>query len=336
VKIKLLQVALAMGMMVPPQAMAQAADTKAAVRAAPDLPAALDHLAELIEKAIQAQQSANREKIKIAVAPFVSLGPTAHQKKLGEVTSELLVTRLASKDDIQLIERSQLNQVLEELKLSMLGLTEGSNAEQVGKLLGAEAMIVGSVSEVGDTFAIAARHVHVASGRVIFAREVRVPQASAIALSSEYIVTKSRGDAFFRSLLIPGWGQQYNNQTTKGWIFTGLAAGIGGYAIASHLMMQSSQDKYLDPAGVEPGQTNAYYTQKSVEYYDSAQSSLTQRNVALIGLGVLWGINAVDAYLSGKSASEVKVPKYQAPPAVTPSVGQSSDGEAVAFVHIGF
>ncbi len=303
---------------------AHAQQAKTDVRVAPEMPVALDHLAALIEKAIPAGKP-----VKVAIAPFTNLGPTAHEKKLGDIASELLVTRLTGKENITIIERAQLNQVLDELKLSMLGLTEGSNAEQVGKLLGAEAMIVGSVSEVGDQFAITARHVDVGSGKVIFAREVRVPQANTIALSSQYIVTKSRGDAFFRSLLIPGWGQQYNDQTVKGWTFTGLTLGIAGFAVAQHVVSDNKYDAYL----------NAASTEESNELYDSAQSAATQRNVALITLGAFWAFNAIDAVINGTSASQVRVDRQaeqQPQPEPQAELDVLSDGTVTAGVRVDF
>lgn len=291
---------------------------QAAIESDPELPAAIDKLAAQILAAVKGKRGA-----KIAVAPFINLGPTAHQKKLGEVTSELLVTRLTGKEGIQIIERAQLNQVLDELKLSMLGLTEGSNAEKVGKLLGAEAMIVGSVSEVGDQFAISARHVDVGTGQVAFAKEVRVPQAGTIALSSKYVVTKSRSDAFFRSLLLPGWGQQYNNQETKGWLFSGLTVGLGSVAVAQHVAYRNSWNKYM----------NATSPEQSNTYYDKASTAYANRNIALMIIGGVWAANAIDALINGTSAAEVKVSKAGS---WQPTLAAWADGTRVAALDYPF
>ena len=41
---------------------------------------------------------------------------------------------------------------------------------------------------------------------------------------------------FFRSLIVPGWGQSYNRQPVKGLVFGGLAVATIGGAVAYHLM----------------------------------------------------------------------------------------------------
>ena len=260
----------------------------------------------------------------IAIAPFVNLGPTAHEKKMGEVVAEMLVSRLTGKPNITVIERGQLNQIMEELKLSMLGLTEGSNAEKVGKLLGAEAMIVGSVSEVGDKFAISARHVNVGTGQVAFAKEVVIPQAGMIALSSKYVVKKSRSDALFRSALFPGWGQYYNDQDMKGYVFTGVTLGLAAAAVFQHLQYKNTWDDYLAAKSKEDATT----------LYDKADSQAGQRNL-IIGLAIgIHVVNIVDAFMSGTSSSEVNVSADAS--GLKPVIAERADGTRLAMMEYKF
>lgn len=297
---------------------------KAAVESAPELPGAVDKLAAQIIASLPKGSAS-----KIAVAPFVNLGPTAREKKLGEVVSELLVTRLSGKPNIQIIERAQLDAVLQELKLSMLGLTEGSNAEKVGKLLGAEAMIVGSVSEIGDKFAVTARHVNVTTGQVAFAKEVQVPQAGTIALSSKYIVTKSKGDAFFRSLLIPGWGQVYNDQDVKGYVFIGTTVALAGAGAFLYVRSKKVYDEdYMKATSKE----------KAADAYDNANNLRQNSTLVFIIAGGVWAVNAIDAVLSGTSKTEVDVGDEMAAVKTTiqPVVAERADGTRTAMLELKF
>ncbi len=290
-----------------------------AVESAPELPQAIDKLAEQILKALP------KGKAKIAVAPFANLGPTALEKKLGQVVSELLVTRLSGNPDIIIIERGQIEQVLEELKLSMLGLTESDNAEKVGKLLGAEAMIVGSVAEIGDKFAVTARHVNVGTGKVAFAKEVQVPQAGTIALSSKYVVTRTRGDALFRSLLVPGWGQLYNQQDVKGYAFTGVTLGLIGGGVFLRMASQGTYDnEYM----------NATNPDDATKFHDQATSEREQSNLLFAIAGGVWVVNILDAYISGTSRTEVNVTQIKE--GVQPVVATRGDGTHTAMVQYGF
>jgi TolB-like protein len=302
----------------PAPAPAPPTQQRAAAESAPELPAAIDKLAAQIVAALPKGATA-----KIAVAPFANLGPTAHEKKLGDVVSELLVTRLSGKPNIVIIERGQIDQILNELKLSMLGLTDGSNAEKVGKLLGADAMIVGSVSEVGDKFAISARHVDTATGRVAFAKEVLVPQAGTIALSSKYIVTKSRGDALFRSLIVPGWGQVYNDQDAKGYVFTGVTLGVIGAGVFQRMQYSKTHDDYM----------KATTKEDAAKFYDQQSNEYQQSNLLFYIAGGIWALNVADAFLNGTSASEVRVDREAA---VTPELGVARDGTRTAGLRWNF
>jgi curli biogenesis system outer membrane secretion channel CsgG len=62
----------------------------------------------------------------------------------------MLVTELVKTDDFQVVEREELSSILEEQGLGMSGAVTPQSAAQVGKLLGVELMVTGSVSEFGE------------------------------------------------------------------------------------------------------------------------------------------------------------------------------------------
>ncbi len=202
---------------------------------------AVAQLVQALTTAMGVNQNSPR---KVAVSALVSLGPLAREKQMGEVVAELLQEKLAKVSGVTLIERVQLKKILEELKLSLLGLTDSSNAGAVGKLAGADAMLVGSVSEVGADFRISLRLVDVKSGKVEKSLAANMSQQSMVALSSEYIVTRTKSDAIFRSLLIPGWGQFYNNENLRGTLYLSAVVGAGAGAVAAFLLSSQSQNEY--------------------------------------------------------------------------------------------
>lgn len=101
----------------------------------------------------------------IAVSDFV--GKPA---EIGQEIAETLGTDLAKSDRITLVERAQLGQALRELRLQSTGLTEPSQAKRVGKLIGADAIIVGSFYVRANQIVINARVVDVRTGRVMKGR----------------------------------------------------------------------------------------------------------------------------------------------------------------------
>ncbi len=253
----------------------------------------IEELADKIVAAFEGVE-AREEVNRIAVVRFTNLGPTASEKKMGQIVAELLTTSLARRAQFQLVEREQIEKVLEELKLSLLGLAEAENAEMVGKLLNARAIITGSVSEVGEVFSINARQVDVGTGEVILAVKVDLHQSAMLGLPDKYLVRRTKSEAMFRSF-IPGWGQFYNEQPVKGYLFSGVELGLIASSIALYFSANSAYDKYRKN---EP---------ETVEYFDKAESRYQIGDILLYTAIGVWVLNIVDAYLNGPDMEEVKV-----------------------------
>lgn len=80
---------------------------------------------------------------RVAILPFK--GPT---ELAGRSMSDVFVTSVLKSRRYKLVERSQLDQVLAETELSLSGLTP-SGAAAIGKMLGADGVIIGTVDEYG-------------------------------------------------------------------------------------------------------------------------------------------------------------------------------------------
>jgi TolB-like protein len=105
----------------------------------------------------------------IAVSDFVG-----KPVEIGQEIAETLGTDLAKSERITLVERSQLGQALRELRLQSTGLTEPAQARKVGKLVGADAIIVGSFYVRSNQIVINARVVDVRTGKVMAGRAENV------------------------------------------------------------------------------------------------------------------------------------------------------------------
>lgn len=118
-------------------------------------------------------------------------GVTAQQMergKVGRAVSDMLITELVKDGTFKVIERSQLEKVLSEQKLSISGIVDPSDVAKLGKVLGVSAVIVGSVTQFGmdrqtiglfgigikkstAKVAINARMIDTTSGEIFFAAE---------------------------------------------------------------------------------------------------------------------------------------------------------------------
>jgi len=87
-------------------------------------------------------------KKRVAVSVFEDRSGSGYNH-LGSGVADMLTTALVKSGKFIVIERQELEKVLEEQKLGESGLVTPESAPKVGKLLGAELFVVGSVSEFG-------------------------------------------------------------------------------------------------------------------------------------------------------------------------------------------
>ena len=192
-----------------------------------------------------------------------------------------------------LIERSQVGKVADEYAIQWSGLAEEKVAQDAGALLGADYLVLGEIVAAGPIYRTTARVVRVQDGRVMTTAAVDLPASDLVALSADSVVLKSKSGALFRSMLIPGWGQSYNLEPTKAWIFGTVEALGAGVALWAHLRYQSKQDEYAQ-LGVGGNFDDAA---------NAASSAEELRNTILIGLALTHAVNVIDAYLSGVDAT---------------------------------
>ena len=241
-----------------------------------------------------------------AVFPFEAPA----ESDLGKLVAGELQVGLIRDQRALLIERSQVGKVADEYAIQWSGLAQEKVAQDAGALLGADYLVLGEVLAAGPLYRTTARVVRVQDGRVMTTAAVDLPAKDLVALSADSVVLKSKSGALFRSFLIPGWGQSYNLEPTKAWIFGGVEALGAAAALWAHLDYQSKNDAY-GALGVGGDFDDAA---------QSAEKAYELRNSILIGLALVHVVNIVDAYLSGVDSSNQ-----------TARVHLSNDGGMVAW-----
>ena len=97
----------------------------------------------------------------VAVLDFDARGISSFE---AATLTDRLSTELGNTEAITLIERKQLDRIMEEQGLQQSGCTTNDCVAEVGKLLGAQYMISGSINKIGDTFTIDAKMFSVETG----------------------------------------------------------------------------------------------------------------------------------------------------------------------------
>lgn len=99
-----------------------------------------------------------RDVHRIAVAPFAD-GPGASGINSGTAVTGLVINRLSQSGRFTLVERSQLKQILDERDLQAADLVDQSKAAEVGKLIGVDAIVTGSVTQYDSDKTVVYVHV---------------------------------------------------------------------------------------------------------------------------------------------------------------------------------
>jgi len=120
---------------------------------------------------------------------------------LGRFVGEELITKLFETERFKVIERSLLEKALEELKFNTSDLVDPSIAKQVGRIVGADSIVIGTLSDLGQYVKINARVIMVESGEVIGAAGVQVVKDSSISEMLKKIVSKSAKSGYSVSVL---------------------------------------------------------------------------------------------------------------------------------------
>lgn len=87
-------------------------------------------------------------KRKVAVIDFENKTQYG-ARRLGTSASDILITELTKTGKFIMVEREKLNKLLQEQKLGMSGVVDPNTAAAVGRMLGLDAIITGSISQFG-------------------------------------------------------------------------------------------------------------------------------------------------------------------------------------------
>ena len=109
-----------------------------------------------------------QEKMRIAV---MDLQPTDVAPSMAAKISDLIRTELINTGKFTVIERGQMNSILQEQGFQQSGCTDESCAVEIGRMLAARKILVGTIMALGKTIVINGRIVDVETGEAEFGEQ---------------------------------------------------------------------------------------------------------------------------------------------------------------------
>ena len=141
-------------------------------------------------------KSVHTEIKKVAILPLDDLTPRLQQVQIGRAVSEMLIQSFSKSSLFQVIERDKLGSIFKELALNASGGIATEDAKRVGRISGADFLLLGSVSEAEQQLLTQARLVDVETGEIIAAESIYVDKSALIKEAEGFSYKKIWGGVY--------------------------------------------------------------------------------------------------------------------------------------------
>lgn len=121
----------------------------------------------------------------IAVFPFKVLNPDPNFAHFGEGAADAMINHFVRDGALQMVEESQIEVAIQSLARNQTGLFEEENAFELGKMVDARFVVIGSVDVVPPQVAVSARVLEVETRQLIVSDRVYGALTDAFALYEE-------------------------------------------------------------------------------------------------------------------------------------------------------
>lgn len=208
----------------------------------------------------------------VAIGDFENRTNRMYLDSWADKIPEFLYGKLSQSSEIVLVERKNLNAILEEQTLGMTGLVDTTNAQEVGRLLSAQYVITGGLFQLDDSrLKITAKIINVKSGKTI-SEQVEGPSRKQLPdmvnLLADNLIYQLTGNGTRQEEI------KLTHFPTKPFLWSTIASGMLTFTF--HKLYLNKRDAY---------QTETQLDQFDSQY-DAANTLYRMRN----GFGIVTGI----------------------------------------------
>ncbi len=247
-----------------------------------------------------------------AILSFKDNARQAQENGIGATFASLLTLELRKTGAFNIIDKENVKKILNQQSFALSGMTRNQNPVKVGRMLAAHYIVSGNVGFNNGKYIINVKISSVESGAVVLARAVSFNSGKLNSLAMLMRLTqKSPAVAGFRSALIPGWGQFYNNKNIKGSITLSATILTAGSAAVFTILKKISENNFNDlsqqysswsswnQTALDDNQTKAsslYASMQDEKKEAELYADLT--TYSLIGLSSVWLFALSDAVIN--------------------------------------
>jgi len=216
-----------------------------------------------------------KDKITLAVMDFKNNSSTIKFDRLQRAISEMLKTELSGYPEISVVERKKIENIIAEQALIQAGFVDEKQAQEVGRLAGAEYLITGKINKINRQLRIDAHLIKVSTGQIL-GEKVTGKNEKQI----EKMI-KLLANNFIFDLTGSGERKEFEVITkypTKWFLISSGALTLT--TTVFHFLYKSNYDNYhktnqFDKYDYYYNQANRYYKTRNVLMFFSGASALT-------------------------------------------------------------
>lgn len=212
------------------------------------------------------------EQANVSVLKFKGKGVSDIE---AEGISDLFSVGLVKTENFKVLDRANMEQILNEQSFQQSGCTDSACAVQIGKLLNMDFMFTGSVIKLGNKMYMTVNKIAVQSGQIIISEESQGFTFDTVKQEIDKLVVKmsSLKEDPFKSVSSGNKSGGEKNKAKPVFIISGLAAGLtGGIMNISALAYNSEVQKAAD----DYDNADSDFDNLWQEYQDTRQTQKTR------------------------------------------------------------
>ena len=242
------------------------------------------------------------DKMTMAVLDLI---PTGVSPEIANVISNIIRMEFTNISNFIVVERAQIEAVIDEQKFQMSGFIDSAYAVEIGKLLSARRIIVGEVNMLVKAAVITLRYIDVETGISLFsarekftslddadkaAEKIAKDLSDRIVSRDKDIITPRTLNGYYARSLVPGLAQIYTGKSTKGYIFLAssiLSGALMGYTLYDFNKKRSAYEDVPDGSSV-----NTYN-----EMYEESSDAAIRAGVSVSLFALIYAVNILDVFV---------------------------------------
>lgn len=211
-------------------------------------------------------------QVTVAIVDFENQTDHFYLDAWSQRIPEFLRTELSKSNKLIIVDRQNMNAILDEQKLSMTGLTDSSEVLEIGKMLSAQYIITGMLHEYQGKYRIDASVIQVASGKMISEKVESQSEDvldKMVAMLGNNLRHKMTKEGEYKEKLVL---RQY---PIRPFVYSTLSLGI--MSVVTNNLYQKKRDDYqnavrLDDFDLMYHSANRYYRVRNVVFAATAVS----------------------------------------------------------------